>query len=556
VKILFFSSYDKHGAGVAAYRIFQGLRNKGFNADFMTKYKSKCDSIQIENRIFENMAYRVYSDNISKACVGEPIGIMALGLPEKELAELSAGYDIINFHWVNYFISIQGIFAVAQTGKPIVITMHDENLYTGGCHYTGGCDGYLYNCENCPKLDTKMHKYPPLELANKMQYVPKDAIIVTPSRWLAERARRSKILSNNRIEVIPNGIDVNIYNPKKRQEQRNKLNLLDDEKMLLFGAQSINDKRKGAQFIPDVLTQLRKRDFKFKAFAFGETSVNSIEEVYYLGVIDDEHHLAKLYAAADTLLLPSLEDNLPNVMLESLLCGTPVAAFDAGGISDAIIHNKNGMLAQIGNAKELANMVIQISQEPSMRSFCRDDAVKRYSLEEAVSNYTSLFENIITETRYERLFEPNALIYTITDDLEEYYEESFKERINNYQESLNVWCSEWSKEWSKSEFCRLEKSVRRLRDAAKEGKTVVIYGMGQYGRFIYTCTQDYVDFCVDGNPDNCFGNTHRPEKLQEYDKDNLYILIAINGQVTQVEEILNNYGLVKGEQYENINDLF
>jgi hypothetical protein len=417
----------------------------------------------------------------------------------------------------------------------MVITLHDENLFTGGCHYSGACDGYLHTCAQCPKLEASMHHIPPLELANKIHYIPANATIVCPSRWLAEKAAQSKALSGHEIRVIPNGLDGSVYTPDGRDMQRKSLGAREKDMVILFGAQSLDDRRKGMRMMPDVLSALQKGPFRDRllVYAFGDMPADPAKGVHYLGAIHEEARLAALYAAADVVLLPSLEDNLPNIMLESLLCGTPVAAFDTGGIPEGIISGQNGGLVPVGDAEALARAAERVVFHPDMRAFCRDDAVKRFSLDVVVPQYKSLFEEKESRPPAKMIFEPNALHYAMADIIEKPWRTYFSD-----------WAREKEQQWIK----RLHRAVKCLIEAQANGKTVVLYGMGKYGRLLDACCPGIVTFAVDGNPDIWDDRVCAPEILAQKNPDDLCILISAM-ESAQMEERLRSYGFKKGTHF-------
>jgi glycosyltransferase involved in cell wall biosynthesis len=465
---------------------------------------------------------------------------MAVGMPESEVIRLSREYDIVNVHWVNYFLSVQSLWSLAQTGKPMVITLHDENLFTGGCHYTGACDGYLHTCAQCPKLDVSMRHIPPLELANKIHYIPRHATIICPSRWLAEKAAKSKVLSGHEIRVIPNGLDASLYTPDGRDAQRKILGAKEKHMVILFGAQSLDDRRKGMGMIPAILNEFRNGPFRdrLSVYAFGNIPADPVRDVHYLGPIHDEARLAALYAAADVVLLPSLDDNLPNVMLESLLCGTPVAAFDAGGIPEGIISGHNGKLVPVGDTGALARAAESVAFHSNIRAFCRDDAVNRFSLDVVVPKYKSLFKEKKSKPAAEMIFEPNALHYAMASIIEKPWRMHFSD-----------WAREKEQQWIK----RLHRAVQCLFEAKANGKIVVLYGMGKYGRLLDACCQGIVNFTVDGNPDIWDDHVFSPEILTEKNPDDLCILISAI-ENAQIEEKLESYGFEKEKHFLCVSD--
>jgi hypothetical protein len=118
----------------------------------------------------------------------------------------------------------------------------------------------------------------------------------------------------------------------------------------------------------------------------------------FLGHLDDDQRIRTAYCAADLTIVPSLEDNLPNMLLESMSCGTPVIAFDSGGIPDAVVHGRTGLLVPQGDIRGLGDAILDLLQDTRKRSFmsesCRKYAVEQYSLPVQASKYLQLYKEL------------------------------------------------------------------------------------------------------------------------------------------------------------------
>ena len=236
-------------------------------------------------------------------------------------------------------------------------------------------------------------------------------VIVTPSKWLAEEAKKSSLMQNLRIEVIPNSIDIDVYKPIEKRAARIQLGLNPDGFYLLFGAESANEKRKGYFELIEAI-KLCLNDNKFKTMvengkmallSFGAPNelVNQIGlPITNIDYVESEKKLTLLYNAADFYILPSLEDNLPNTILESFGCGTPVIAFNTGGIPEIIEHNVTGFLARAGDIHDLSHLIIEAMNLSSSdaREFgrkSRDKAVTDYSLPIQAKRYGNLYYELL-----------------------------------------------------------------------------------------------------------------------------------------------------------------
>jgi glycosyltransferase involved in cell wall biosynthesis len=109
--------------------------------------------------------------------------------------------------------------------------------------------------------------------------------------------------------------------------------------------------------------------------------------------------MALVYAAADVFLAPSLEDNLPNTVLEALSCGTPVVAFNIGGMPDMVTHRANGYLAPGFDTDQLAQglhwVLEDLSRWESLSAAARETVLDTFTLQHAASRYYALYRELL-----------------------------------------------------------------------------------------------------------------------------------------------------------------
>jgi glycosyltransferase involved in cell wall biosynthesis len=281
---------------------------------------------------------------------------------------------VINLHWVcNGFLKVE---TLKKLNRPLVWTLHDMWPMTGGCHYSAGCDRYQQQCGHCPVLQSDRAKDLSFEILRRKAraWNGLDLTVVAPSQWLANCAQASALFRDCRIEVIANGIDTSLFRPGFKQAARALLNLPSDKKLLLFVAGSTTgDPRKGFRYLVEALDwlQMDGGDRDFELAILGEdapdTPLPLPFKTHYLGRFSDEAALALVYNAADVFVAPSVEDNLPNTVVEALACGTPCVAFDIGGMPDMVDHLSNGYLAEPFEIKDLAKGIAwALSAEPSV----------------------------------------------------------------------------------------------------------------------------------------------------------------------------------------------
>ncbi|HLW08173.1 MAG TPA: glycosyltransferase, partial [Marinilabiliaceae bacterium] len=262
--------------------------------------------------------------------------------------------DIIHLHWFNHgFLSLKGLKAILELGKPIVWTLHDMWSFTGGCHYSGGCTNFKQSCGQCPMLlEPRDNDLSALQHLRKMKmYKNAPLTFVTCSNWLGQLANSSSLAREIPIQTIHNPINTDLFAPASRIDARRKLGLPLDKMIILFGAANVLDPRKGMKLLIHALNELTQKSYRdqIELVIFGKTPSDMEEQLPFpatlMHYVSKTDTLVNLYNAADLFVLPSLEDNLPNTVMESLACGTPIAAFRIGGVPEMVAHGTCGYLA-------------------------------------------------------------------------------------------------------------------------------------------------------------------------------------------------------------------
>jgi len=408
------------GAARAAYRLHRGLLGLGQCSRMIVKTKLSSDEEVIsvgQPLTYENKGNVLFSDAIQNFIDTHRTSISNTffsfsypGMDVSQLPEVAAA-DVINLHWVAYRYqspaTLKKLFAL---NKPVVWTLHDQWAFTGGCHYSAGCQNYKSACDNCPQLSDPLFELPSKILQDKIDlFRGADLTIVTPSLWLKQCAQESKLFGKLRVEAIPNSLDTEVFIPINKKEAKQKIGLADNTIALLFGADNGGEKRKGYRELLQAL-EYCTADPAFNALLARKQVTmlifgNPAEEltktgipIRSMGYVDSDQQLAEIYSAADVFLLPSLEDNLPNTMLESMSCGTPVVAFEVGGMKDVIKNNITGKLAPEGNAREFGKAILDLLSDPTllrqMSDNCRPLVEIKFRLSTQAAAYLSLYREL------------------------------------------------------------------------------------------------------------------------------------------------------------------
>lgn len=315
--------------------------------------------------------------------------------------------DILHLHWISNMLSISD---VSRLQKPIVWTLHDMWAFCGGEHYAP--EGFNsrfkigYNIDNRPAGESGPDLNRKAWATKRMAWNKKQFTIVCPSRWLAECASQSILLANSTVHIVSNPLDTKrIWRPANRETSRVDLGLPSDKKIVLFGADGgLCDPRKGSDLLSEAISKVvAKLPGEVELLIYGES--RKLERnswpcpIHYLGVVHDDRLLSKAYSAADVMLVPSRQDNLPNTALEAQACGTPVVAFNVGGLPEIIAHRETGWLAKPFDTEDFAEGILWILAEHDRRQmlslFSRKRAYMHYSEPVVARGYASIYENLL-----------------------------------------------------------------------------------------------------------------------------------------------------------------
>ncbi|MBD1912360.1 MULTISPECIES: glycosyltransferase family 4 protein [unclassified Leptolyngbya] len=427
MKVALLSTNDVDGgAARATYRLHLGLQQIGVESSLVVRSKRSPDpQVYATDTVYsEEYVRRMGLAAIQSVFIDQDRSdltntLFSLPYPGVDLSQFPQvmGADVIHLHWVSRFQSVTTLQRLLQLGKPAVWTLHDCSAFTGGCHYPAGCDRYQTTCHACPQLAENPADLPAYLLRDKLALLQSPITVVTPSQWLADCARQSALFRQQRIEVIPYGLETDVFRPWPKGEAKRALELDEGAIALLIGANNGNEQRKGFLPLFKALQQCRANPQfeslieagKVTLLCFGAPSedLETLQiPVRSFGTIDSDETLSQLYAAADLFILPSLEDNLPNTMLEAMACGTPVIAFASGGIPDAVPDGQTGALVPPGDLEALAQAIVTLTLAPEQRQTLGETARRHveanYALTLQAERYQALYADLPSPPLVER----------------------------------------------------------------------------------------------------------------------------------------------------------
>jgi len=412
MRVVHLSTGDiRGGAARSAWRLHEGLLELGCDSTMLVRDRASTHpSVQARPaprdagwRFWEALAYEfIWCNRTSVSTAHFSIGEPGLDV-SRESAVAQA--DLIHLHWVSDFLSDRSLEALAGLGKPLVWTLHDQRPFTGGCHFTGPCVGYETDCARCPQLRRNPWQMTQRVLADSCASTDGLPVsVVSPSQWLATEARRSRRFREQRVSVIPYGVPAGDFFLEDKVEARRRLQLPGDAFLLLSGADRADEKRKGLSLLIEAFQHLpavNSAGLPVRLFSFGNPHPSFAplgERAISLGYLRDPQLLRLAYAAADVFVLPSMDDNLPNTMLEALACGTPVAAFAVGGMPDVIRDGHNGWLIPEVTSAALAAKLTALVDAPTLCRECGQrgaaEIAKSFTTRSQAERYLELYHSL------------------------------------------------------------------------------------------------------------------------------------------------------------------
>ena len=407
MKILHLIAGDlKGGAAKGAVTLHLALKRHSVQSTILTNSKlelEKDDTISILNSFtsralnyiraridrFLTLPYTNKSNNIFST------GIFGYNFTTSKFYKEA---DIIHLHWINSLVNIKDL---SKIKKPIIWTFRDMWPMTGGCHINYSCQNYLAGCGQCKQLKSKGYDLSKYVIKRKKKYLPKNLKIVGISNWISNNARASYLFKNYDIRTINNCIDTNIFFPLNKKESQKKLNINTKKKIILTGAQNLDDPYKGFDKFVELLGELEVSKYFICFFGYVNESIlaNLNFEYKNLGIISKDTILNLAYNSADVFVSTSILEPFGKTIVESMSCKTPVVCFDTSGPKDLIDHRINGYKAKAYEVTDLKNGIEYIIKPDEYENIC-NRAIKKVkdSFDSNVisKQYIELYKEVLT----------------------------------------------------------------------------------------------------------------------------------------------------------------
>ncbi len=415
MKILHISTTDTEGgAAKATYKLHKELLNQNIDSQILVLHKFSNDqniipfkiSNKINSRLRRFIERKKTKHELAKY---QPIGpenyeIFTLAKTSfTNIYEYTKDFDIINLHWISGFIDYKSFFK-QHIHKKLVWRLADMNPFTGGCHYSWGCENFQQKCGNCQQLNSNLKN----DLSNKIWQAKHEAFqhiennqlhIVCLGNWMLNNVKNCSLLSRFNKSIIPNGVELQIFNMYQKTAAKQSLGIDINKKTILLIAESMNNRRKGYKHAIETLARIKDKN-EYCILIVGTSTQNLHKEFQqiHFGRIDNKILLAVIYNAADVFLYTSLEENFPNTALESISCGTPVIGYNTGGISDIIINHTNGLLTNAQSPIELHYLLEKYFSENLQNKFeknAREIAELKFDIKKQAQDYIKLYKFLL-----------------------------------------------------------------------------------------------------------------------------------------------------------------
>lgn len=378
--------YSTKSAGTAAFRLHKAFLENNISSSVISLESDahKNSGIKYLGKLSKliSRADQKIQSYLTKNSIRE-FGLFSypvLGTSIEKIEEVRNA-DVIYIHWaLNGFLNFNSIEKLIQLNKPVIFFMHDMWNISGGCHYSFECDKYITGCFNCQVFQgAKKNDLAAKEFKKKMRLYSKynNLYFISPSKWLYNCAKDALLTKSKPVYYIPNVLDNTLFKPFDKRTAKKILNIDPEEYVIAFGAVSVDSPYKGWPYLQKSL-QILAEDHghrNISVLIFGSGYSKQIEmsipfKTKFMGYLGDEYSTMLVYNAADVFIVPSLADNQPTTIQESLCCGTPVVGFNVGGIPDMIKHKENGYLANYKDPQDICNGI----------KFCMENSTKGFLL--------------------------------------------------------------------------------------------------------------------------------------------------------------------------------
>lgn len=295
--------------------------------------------------------------------------------------------DIIHLHWVANFLDYETFFK--GINKPVIWTLHDQNIAFGGFHYQIDYDRAYW-------------AYKPLEdmyadIKQKAISDCKSLHLIALSSMMEDFLRSKPLLNQYSIDRIYNAVEYERYKPIEKSVARRILNIPGNKKIVAFCAYRIWDPRKRLIDLVKAIEYLNTED-KYGILCIGgggmpcETSVPT----YFVGEVQSPELMSMVYSAADYFAMPSMQEVFAQTPMEAMACGLPVVAYPCSGAYD-LINEQNGVVCDDFTVQALKDGMIQLERTKYDSQYIRQNMIDNYSPKKIAQQYLEVYKKYSTQ---------------------------------------------------------------------------------------------------------------------------------------------------------------
>lgn len=358
-------------AGRAPVRLHKAFLNAGISSTIISLYSSINDDKKVKHMGKWSKVKSLLENKIQSYLNRKNIrkfGLFSYPVLGSDVSKMESvmNADYIYIHWaIGGFLNLKSFEKIIQLGKPVIFFMHDMWDITGGCHHSFDCrkyESHCYDCQIFPGHKKKDLSYEGFEKKKKLYSKYNNIYFISPSKWLYNCAKNAALTKDKNIFYIPNFLDTAYFKPTDKNIAKKILNIETSEIVISFGAMSIESPYKGWTYLIQALKLLKENlnVNNITVLIFGKGDQKQYQEaipfkIKFMGFLRDEYSTILAYNASDVFIAPSLAETFGYVIMESLCCGTPVVAFNVGGIPDLVKHKENGYLAEYKNSLDISD---------------------------------------------------------------------------------------------------------------------------------------------------------------------------------------------------------
>jgi glycosyltransferase involved in cell wall biosynthesis len=423
MKVVHLSWYDLNGgAARAAWRVHESLRIVHAESSMFVGLRESQDPSVKQHIPGRSPAARlkriVRRDllewQLSRSSRGRPAGFEDFRddrtIFSSETGLSAPDADVYHLHQITDFVDYRASLGHLAERAPIVWTLHEMTPFTGGCHYAYGCDGFTRSCGDCPQLGSN-HSQDLSHAVWKRKRSVYDRInparlhVVGASRWIASEAQRSTLLRRFPVSVIPYGLDTEVFKPMPAARRLlDGFGLKPSMRIVAFVSDWTGNRRKGFNLLDAALGALPPGP-ETALVSLGRGDAPKLQSKLphvHLGSLSEDRMIAAVYSMADLFVIPSLQDNLPNTVLEAMACGAPVVGFSVGGIPDMVRDGENGLLVPPGDVPGLSaaihTLLVDDTRRACMGKAGREIVEREYSRQLQGERYMTLYRSLLAQT--------------------------------------------------------------------------------------------------------------------------------------------------------------